>query len=489
MSRIGSPLPTSQIIKPTHVWAMAVALAVVLLGPLLLLPSPYNLLPFVVLGGSLFVYTSFRQPYVGLFVYLFIFFFRPYEMFPVPVPYEKIVAIVVLVILAVHLIVRRIEIRFNRLDWAVTGVVIAAALSVPSFTDMGDSSKSFFAFFEFFKIFLVYFFTLQIANTKSKLEAILWLFVLSNVYLAVTTTYNYYTGHYRVSMGIARARGIADDGLFAHPNSVANNAVLGMPFVFYFFHHYRSLAVKLSLLAIMALSAWTVVITGSRGGMMALFAFVLITGWRSKYRGLSLAASLIAIIGVVAIMPGQYQERLLSLTNIFGTDTTGAAESAHGRIDGIVSGLKLFSLRPLTGVGIGSFGRSRYLVEGVGTEAHSLIGQVFGELGIFGVAAFIWFLLTKHRHMKNLLAEYGPRNWSPDLMSAATKATQTALLLLLVQGLSGHNMFRYNWYIFACFISIMTILTKARADAETAAELPVEPAPDAPAAHAGGQST
>jgi len=142
--------------------------------------------------------------------------------------------------------------------------------------------------------------------------------------------------------------------------------------------------------------------------MMALFAFVLITGWRSKYRGLSLAASLIAIIGVVAIMPGQYQERLLSLTNIFGTDTTGAAESAHGRIDGIVSGLKLFSLRPLTGVGIGSFGRSRYLVEGVGTEAHSLIGQVFGELGIFGVAAFIWFLLTKHRHMKNLLAEYGP---------------------------------------------------------------------------------
>ena len=134
---------------------MALILTAVVLGPMLLLPSPYNLLPFVLLGGSLFLYTSFRQPFVGLFVYLFIFFFRPYEMWPAPVPYEKIVAILILIILAVHLIVKRIDIRFNRLDWTVAALVIAAALSVPSFTYMGDNTMSFYAWFEFFKILLI----------------------------------------------------------------------------------------------------------------------------------------------------------------------------------------------------------------------------------------------------------------------------------------------------------------------------------------------
>ena len=82
MNRAGAPLDTGQIIKPTHIWIAVLVLLCVLLGPMLLLPYPLNLLPFVLLGGTVFLYTAFRQPYVGLFIYLFIFFFRPYEQFP-----------------------------------------------------------------------------------------------------------------------------------------------------------------------------------------------------------------------------------------------------------------------------------------------------------------------------------------------------------------------------------------------------------------------
>lgn len=441
---------------------MALVLSTVVLGPMILLPSPYNLLPFVILGGSLFLFASFRQPFVGLFVYLIIFFFRPYEIWPAPVPYEKIIGLVILIILSVHLIVKRIEIRFNRLDWAVAGVVIAAALSVPSFTEMGDSTMSFYAWFDFFKIFLVCFFTLQIANSKNKLEAIVWLYVLSNVYLAGTTSYNYYAGHYRVSMGIARARGMAEQGLFSHPNSVANSTVLGLPFLYCFLQHYRNLAIKLLLIAALMLSAWTVVLTGSRGGMISLFAFLLIVGWRSKYRGYSLAGSAVAILVLVAVMPEQYQGRLFSLTNVFGTDTTGAAESAAGRIEGLMSGLKLCLLRPLTGVGIGAFARAHYNMGGSPTTAHNLLGQLLGELGIVGLAAFTWFVVTKVRYARDLVNEYGKQLWPDDILSKVTKAVQIALILIFVQGISGSNLFRYNWYIFACFLSIITFVTADR---------------------------
>jgi len=484
MARPGLHIETSQLIKPSHLWYLALMAVSVLLAPILLMPSPYNILPFVALGGGLFVFAAFRQPFVGLFVYLFIFFFRPYEMFPVPVPYEKIVAIVVLIILAFHLVVGRVKVRFDRLDWTVVGFVAAAAASVISFTDMGDNTQSFFAFFEFFKIFLVFFFTVQIANSKSKLEAIVWLFVLSNLYLAATTTVNYHLGNFRYSMGIARARGFADDGLFSHPNSIASSVVLGLPFLYYMFLHYRNLVVRGLLVGLALLGVWTVIITGSRGGMMALFAFIVIIGWRSRYRGLALGASLIGILLVIAVMPEQYQDRLFSLANMFGEDTSGAAESARGRLEGIVVGLRLFLMRPLTGVGIGVFGRAHYIVDGIPTDAHSLIGQLVGELGLVGLVAFIWFVTVKVRYMKSLIDEYHSRRWSPDILYRITQALQAALILLFVQGFSGHNLFRYNWYIFAGFVSIMTFIAADR----IAQEQPAPDTPDPENIHASKQS-
>jgi hypothetical protein len=39
---------------------------------------------------------------------------------------------------------------------------------------------------------------------------------------------------------------------------------------------------------------------------------------------------------------------------------------------------------------------------------------------------------------------------------------QIALILIFVQGISGSNLFRYNWYIFACFLSIITFVTADR---------------------------
>jgi hypothetical protein len=263
-------------------------------------------------------------------------------------------------------------------------------------------------------------------------------------------------------MGIARARGYADDGLFSHPNSVANTVVLGLPFLYHFFQHYRNIIIKLFMLAGIGLSVWTVIITGSRGGMLAMFTFVMILGWRGRYRAASIASSLIMIMLVIAFMPEQYQNRLLSLFNLFGEDNTGAAESAFGRLVGLWTGIKLFFMRPLTGVGIGAFARAHYLLDGVETDAHNLLGQVLGELGLIGTVAFAWFIRTKVHFTKVIVERYRQHEWPSDIILRTTLAIQTALILMFAQGLSGHNLFRYNWYIFACFVSIIAALTLQR---------------------------
>ena len=133
-----------------------------------------------------------------------------------------------------------------------------------------------------------------------------------------------------------------------------------------------------------------------------------------------------------------------------------------GRLEGMEAGFKMFLIRPLTGVGIGAFGRAHYIIDGIGSAAHSLIGQLVGELGLVGVVAFIWFIVVKVKNLKGTLAVYHDHNWPSDFLSVTTKAMQTALIILLIQGFSGHNLFRYNWYIFACFLSIIVTLVNER---------------------------
>jgi cbb3-type cytochrome oxidase subunit 1 len=68
--------------------------------------------------------------------------------------------------------------------------------------------------------------------------------------------------------------------------------------------------------------------------------------------------------------------------------------------------------------------------------------------------------------MKDLVGEYRSRNWRPDIILAVTRSVQTSVILLFVQGISGHNLFRYNWYMFATFVSIMTFVVAHRVQHE-----------------------
>jgi O-antigen ligase len=109
----------------------------------------------------------------------------------------------------------------------------------------------------------------------------------------------------------------------------------------------------------------------------------------------------------------------------------------------------MFSENPLTGVGPGGKNFMGYRVahlDGVQLQAHNLVGELLGEMGLLGTIIFliqilvIWRMSGKIRS-PGVFNDGEGRSSGPFLGSACRQT----LLLLLVSGLSGHNLYRINW--------------------------------------------
>lgn len=144
----------------------------------------------------------------------------------------------------------------------------------------------------------------------------------------------------------------------------------------------------------------TALLTGSRGGVIALAA-VLVAGvifggrWRSRTAALGLLLSALAVFYIAALAPSQVQERIKS-------PSEDQALEREGRATLWKIGERMISANPVEGVGAGNFQTSsrHYLLEPgavyrsdvilqTPSVAHNTYMQIAAELGFIGLALFI----------------------------------------------------------------------------------------------------
>jgi O-antigen ligase len=180
----------------------------------------------------------------------------------------------------------------------------------------------------------------------------------------------------------------------------------------------------------------------------------------------AIAIGLSALIILAAVMPDQYRERFMTIGSVSADGTSGASSSGYGRIRGLLFGLDLMMQRPLTGVGIGNF----YWYFGVAGEgffkAHNMIGTLTGELGLLGVATFIYLIVNFMRNIKYVRMRYFQYGWKPDFYLHTAIAIKLGIILLFVQGLFSHNLLRMNWYVFGALSVVLANLIASRSKAE-----------------------
>ncbi len=259
----------------------------------------------------------------------------------------------------------------------------------------------------------------------------------------------YLAGRHTYRMGIARMIGV--DTTLGDPNSFGASIVFALPIVVALWK--TGVGGKLGrwmLFGYVGLSSLCILLTGSRSSLLGLLIWFTIIIWGTKYRfkALVLFAAMAPLTFVA--LPDSLQTRFETIVNP-EVRTKSDTESGEGRWYGLVMGLEQWGNYPLTGIGPGAWRPAN----NTKIESHNLYGQLLGETGTLGGAAFCMLLLcfwANLRLIRRVRREVPA--WENDLVFTLPAAIGVAVFLLLFMGNFGHNLFRFTWLWYGGFLII-----------------------------------
>lgn len=198
---------------------------------------------------------------------------------------------------------------------------------------------------------------------------------------------------------LAHIAGDTDDvratGPYEDPNFFAQMMVSMLPFAVTLALARVDRRLRVVGAALAAVMTVTVILTFSRGALLALVAIVGAMVYRHRSNRVVLRAAV--AIGIVAFLalPGEYTARLTALSEVVSDGGAANAEdpSLSGRTSEMTAAVQMFADHPATGVGYANY-PELYLRYSpwIGLdprreprEAHSLYLQVASELGIAGL--------------------------------------------------------------------------------------------------------
>lgn len=209
--------------------------------------------------------------------------------------------------------------------------------------------------------------------------------------------------------GVALVKGYA--GGISDSNGLALAMVILLPLCWYGASLVEPLWFKTALFVVAAFSVVTVVMSNSRGNMLAMGVVLLMITLRSKYKTLGLVGVLLLTGPALYLAGDRFTERIATISE-YEEDA-----SAAGRLDFWMASLKMAKDYPILGVG---FGEKNYiaLASGyLGREnrwvVHNTYLQMLVDSGVFGLilyvatlgGAVIWLGLSARR-MRKLKPEW-----------------------------------------------------------------------------------
>jgi O-antigen ligase len=198
---------------------------------------------------------------------------------------------------------------------------------------------------------------------------------------------------------------------------------------------------KLVVAGIAALMAGTIFLSGSRGGMLAFAAQVIVLAFLLRKRGdwkqpLALGVFLAVMIGFLIWLGGnELTRRLASIQSESRQELTGGVRLTIDR-----DCLRMLREKPILGWGLGTFPvvyprfRAFYTSFFV-NEAHNDYLQLLVEAGIVGFAIALWFLVATFRGAAAKL-----QNWTETVNGTLTVAALLGCIGILVHSFLDFNL-------------------------------------------------
>jgi len=224
--------------------------------------------------------------------------------------------------------------------------------------------------------------TVALMYTRERLDALIWVIVLSIGFFAVKG------GLFTIlSGGSFRVWG-PPNSMIEDNNALALATIMVVPLARYLHMHAKNRWIRYGLLLSMPLMVASAVGSYSRGAFVAMSVMALFMWQRSRHRiwiGIVIA---IVASGVISLMPDKYFARI---------DTIGDYQedaSAMGRIEAWTFAARYAADHPILGGGFGVFGNKDLWDKYLDTYArvrspHSIYFEVLGQHGFVGLGIFL----------------------------------------------------------------------------------------------------
>ncbi len=190
-----------------------------------------------------------------------------------------------------------------------------------------------------------------------------------------------------------------------------------------------------------AVMVGTIFLSGSRGGMLAIvaelviLAVLLVRQKRGLRTAIGLGLFLVIVVGLLSWIGGSELSRRVASVGPSHTELPSDIRTYINR-----DGFRMFLKKPVLGWGLGAFPvvypqfRSFYTNFFV-NEAHNDYLQLLVEMGLLGFATMVWFLVILYtRAMKKI------ENWSSEISGAVALACLLGLSGILVHSAVDFNL-------------------------------------------------
>lgn len=297
-----------------------------------------------------------------------------------------------------------------------------------------------------FKILLMTFVTIMLMRSKERIEALIWVIVVSIGFFGIKGGIWFLLGGQGLVWG---PRG----GYFGDNNALAMTLIMVIPLMWYLQMRTSYFILRWGLRAAIFLCLIAVVGTFSRGAAIAVVAMGAFLFIKSRRRGLLGVAFVGIIIVGIPFIPSSWFDRVESIKT-FEQDG-----SAMGRIHAWTFATKLAIDRPLVGGGFKVNGDADLFLSYVpyaekARAFHSVYFEVLAEHGFAGLAIFLALALATYRSGSQIIRR--TRN-QPEL-AWANDLARMLQVCLVGYGVGGAFLNMAFFDLYYHFVAIMLLV-------------------------------
>ncbi len=399
---------------------------------------------------------ALRRPFVGVVAWAWFSIMTPHQIAygVYGVPLNLVIAAVT--VFAYVVSGEAMKFRFDPVIALILG--LAGWLTVAQFFSLSPENSAPHTD-RFLKTLLFVLLCAQMATSKLRLHALLWVIVAGIGFFAAKGAL--FTA---ITLGEFRVQGLPDT-IIEDNNHFGIATATVLPLMLYLRSQAKAAWLRLGLAALLILSVMAILGTHSRGGFVALAIFGVVMWFRSRHKFALAAAAFALLAPAIMFMPAKWTDRMTTIT------TATQDKSFMGRVDAWVINAKLGAAHPITGAGL----RNPYLPEVARTvdtqraegarAAHSIYFEMLGGAGFVGLALYLglyasgffaaWSVFARRRE-----PEMEP--WKPEL----ARAIQFSLVVFAVGGASVSMEMWYGYLILIACAAALVHMTPRPAAAQ-----------------------